>query len=94
MFKKIALAAAALTMIAAPATAADVASTVVRTADLDLTNAKDQARLEMRIKSAVNTVCNVRGHGFLRQTASVSRCKAEATLKSREAFQKLTTAAK
>lgn len=61
MKKTFALAAAALAVIATPAIAGEAPEISVPTADLDLTQDADQAKLERRIDNAARRACRLGG---------------------------------
>lgn len=68
-----------LTIAAAPAIAAPPAETgnhEIRIDDLDLTSARDQQRLEIRIKSAARRICD-NGVGGVAGRAQQSECMAD-----------------
>ena len=78
MTRSIALA-LSLTLAAAPAIAAPLTETSrseVRTDDLDLTSARGQQRLEMRIKTAARRICN-NGIGGVAGRAQQAECMAD-----------------
>lgn len=62
---------------AAPALAADAPTAEVRIADLDLSTARDQQRLETRVKSAARTLCHT-GIGGTAERARETQCIADA----------------
>jgi len=80
---------ASLAIAAAPAIAApgDGRSVEVRYQDLDLTSAKDVARLDRRLSFAVNTACGVRAARSLQEISRAHDCKAEALAKAQHAAE-------
>ena len=56
--------AVSLTVAGAPALAAEQPTAEIRIADLDLTTAHGQHRLEARVKSAARDLCNTRDRGL------------------------------
>ena len=80
MLKMLLIPAIALTTItpalANPA-AADARTAVVKTADLDLTTARDQARLDRRIDASIRTLCLNGGRTLADKTADAG-CIADA----------------
>lgn len=66
-----------LTVAATPALAAERPTAEVRIADLDLTTAQGQQRLETRVKSAARTLCST-GIGGTAERARETQCLADA----------------
>ncbi len=78
MFKKTTLSlAAAITLLAPVAASAndiDTVSVTVKIADLNLNSAKDQSRLNTRIKSAARKVCKTYNSRSLTENTHRARC--------------------
>lgn len=74
--KKTALFAAVLAAMPVPAIANHVPSIAVETTDLDLASAKDQDRLESRVKRAIRKACHIGGKGFSVRQAE-KECRSE-----------------
>ena len=65
-----------LTVAGAPALAAEQPAAEVRIADLDLSTAQGQQRLETRVKSAARSLCNNGARGVAEMTRQ-SQCIAD-----------------
>jgi UrcA family protein len=82
MFKKTTLSlAAAIALLAPVAVSAndiDTVSVTVNVADLDLNSAKDQNRLNTRIKSAARKVCGTQNPRSLSEQVMSANCMANA----------------
>jgi UrcA family protein len=82
MFKKTTLSLAAAISLLAPvavhANEFENVSVTVKAADLDLNSAKDQTRLNTRIKSAARSICYVNGVRSLSDKVNAANCMAAA----------------
>ena len=77
--KKMALSCAAVAAVAAATPAmADVNTTLVRYQDLDLLSSQGEARLQMRIKSAIKRVCGTPRAFTLAEKRDLARCQVNA----------------
>jgi UrcA family protein len=88
MFKKTTLSLAAVIAVLAPvaAHANDIENTSVsvNAADLNLNSAKDQSRLNARIKSAARAVCNANGARSLSDKVDAANCVAAAIVSANQ----------
>jgi UrcA family protein len=60
--------------VATPSFANDTAKVLVKTTDLDLTDAKDRARLDRRIKKAARSICGGNGSRSLNDKNLQNMC--------------------
>jgi UrcA family protein len=88
MFKKATLSLAAVIAVLAPvaAHANDIenVSITVNAADLDLRSAKDQNRLNARIKSAARAVCNANSSRSLSDKVNTANCMSAAIVSANQ----------
>ena len=68
---------------AAPALAQDVATSIVRTADLDLASAVGKRTLEQRLSTAARDVCGTASDADLEGKNQVRRCRDEVLARGR-----------
>lgn len=86
MFKTI-LAAAALALVSAPATAQTAPTRNVEVGDLDLASAKGRATLDDRIRWAVKAVCGTANSSDPKDATRVYKCRKAAGVEARHSAE-------